>query len=298
MRTVTMENLPMQTLELSDGAIVHYRQAGQGPPLLLLHGWAGSSRYWQGTLTRLADIRTIYAPDLPGYGTSPPLNRPATPETMTRLLIEFADMLGLAQFDLNAHSLGAVMAVAIAVGSPERVRRLVLTCTGTYKNERNRRIVERVHRIMELWLVLRHPRMGTIRPFYRAVARRFFYRVPNDDTLLRDSFADFLNMDKKTALETSKNSVSPDYNDTLRLVAAPTLVIGARQDHLMPHYGPPMISQLVPNNHLVWIERCGHLPMVERPWLYHELVRRFLLDDDAGVSLPLVETRAERIVER
>lgn len=284
-----MEDLLMQTLELSDGT-VYYRKAGQGPPLLLLHGWAGSSRYWQPTLNALADMRTSYAPDLPGYGASPPLNRPATPETMTHLIIAFADALGMEQFDLNAHSLSSVMAMTIAVRWPERVRRIVLTCAGTYKNEKNRKTVERVHRIMEVWLSLRHPRMASIRPLYRTVARRFFHRVPEDDELLRQSFADFLKMDKRTALETSRNSVDPQYNVLLTHVAAPTLVIGARQDRLMPHYGPPMLARLVPDSRLIWIDQCGHLPMIECPQLYHDLVRKFLLEQDH--ELPTVVSAA------
>jgi len=270
-----MGYLPMQTLQLSSGTI-HYRVMGEGPPLLLLHGWASSSRYWQGTLEDLADIRTVYAPDLPGYGASPPLNKPATPENLTDLLAEFVDALGFDQFDLNAHSLSSVMAVHLDIRWPERVRRLVLTCSGTYRDERNRRTVERVHRFVEMWLALRRPWMESMRPLYRTVARRFFYRLPDNDGLLRESFADFLGMDLQTALETSLNAVSPHYNDLLQKVTAPTMVVGARQDRLMPQYGPPIMQLLIPRAHLVWIERCGHLPMIERPAIYHRLLRLFL----------------------
>lgn len=283
----------MQKIILS-GSPIYYRQGGTGPPLLLLHGWAGSSRYWEETIAQLSSIRTIYAPDLPGYGVSPPLAKPATPENITHLLVEFADALNLETFDINAHSLSAVMGVHIAVQWPERVRRLVLTCTGTYRDELNRKTVERVHRMIEMWLYLRKPWMGRVRLIYRTVARRFFYRVPADDGLLLASFNDFLAMDKRSGLETSMNAVRPDYNDTLKRVTVPTLVIGARQDNLMPHYGPPMIHSLVPNSTLVWIERCGHLPMIERSSLYHRLIKMFLTTENyCALRLPFMPETEE-----
>jgi pimeloyl-ACP methyl ester carboxylesterase len=57
----------------------------------------------------------------------------------------------------------------------------------------------------------------------------------------------------------------------------PTLLIGARQDNVMRTAGTPYIAQLIPDCRLVWMERCGHLPMIERPDLYNRLLREFLL---------------------
>ncbi len=255
-----------------------YRTAGSGPPLLLLHGWGGSSRYWHTTLHALADIRTIYAPDLPGYGQSPPLPNTTTPTHMARLIVAFADALGLETFDINGHSFSASVAVNIAAAWPARVQRLVLTCPSTYRNELERRMVGVIHHITALWMSLRRPWMENKRPLYRTVSRPFFYRVPphNNDAILRESFADFLRMDQQTALASAVNAVSPSYNETLRRVYAPALVIGARQDRLMPAYGPPLVARLLPHARVVWIERCGHLPMVERPDVYNPLLREFL----------------------
>ncbi|NJN68372.1 MAG: hypothetical protein HC884_17495 [Chloroflexaceae bacterium] len=62
----------------------------------------------------------------------------------------------------------------------------------------------------------------------------------------------------------------------------------------MPLYGPPMMQLLIPRAHLVWIERCGHLPMIERPAIYHRLLRLFLTTDGAheqtqSLWLPFVD---------
>lgn len=265
----------LERIDLASGP-VYYRRRGTGFPLILLHGWGGSSRYWGDTLERLATQRTVYAPDMPGYGVSPPIDDQVTPQRLADLLIEFADALGLEQFDLNGHSFAAGVACHLAARYPGRVRRLVLTCFSTYRNERERQIVNQIHHVMALWLNLRRPWMAESRLFYRAVAGRFFYRPPADDNLLRISFADFLLMDKRTALESAATAGAPEINPAMRAVQAPTLLIAARHDAIMPPPGAPEVARLIPNCRLSWIERCGHLPMIERPAIYHRLLTEFL----------------------
>jgi pimeloyl-ACP methyl ester carboxylesterase len=260
------------------GAPVRFREAGAGPrpPLLLLHGWGGSSRYWLPTLAALSADRHVLAPDIPGFGASPPLSGPATAQRMAELVIAFADARGLQQFDLNGHSFCASVAVYVAAQHPGRVRRLVLTCMSTYRNERERRVVDSVHNVLALWMALRRPWMAERRAFYRAIASRFFYRTPPDDALLSRAVADFLQMDERTALETAAGSGDVAINRALAAVAVPTLVVGARQDRIMPPAGTPEVARLIPGSRLVWIERCGHLPMIERPEVYHARLRSFL----------------------
>jgi pimeloyl-ACP methyl ester carboxylesterase len=267
----------LRTLNLR-GAPVFYREAGDGPltPLLLLHGWGGSSRYWLPTMGALGASRRVLAPDLPGFGESPPLQGEATAASLAELVINFADALGLEQFDLNGHSFCASVAVYVADRYPQRVRRLVLSCMSTFRNERERKLVQQVHHVMALWMALRRPWMARRRLFYRAIGSRFFYRTPADDALLSQAVADFLKMDQRTALETAASAGDAAINPALASVACPTLVLGARQDQIMPPAGTPEVARLVPESRLVWIERCGHLPMIERPDEYHRLLWEFL----------------------
>lgn len=293
-------SLHMRHVTLS-GNPVYYRQAGQGPPLLLVHGWGGSSRNWQTTFNCLADIRSIYAPDLPGYGESPPFNDSDTPgaERLALLLIEFADALGLETFDINGHSFGAGLGAYIAAHWPHRVRRLILTCFSTFRTELERRMVEQAHRQMNMWMALWQPwmvlwepwmalwqpwmaRMGGMKPVYRAMASRFFYQVPADETLVREGFADFLRMDRRTALEGALSSGSPIITAALEQVQVPTLLIGAREDTVMLPSNVEVVAHLLPSCTQVWIDQCGHLPMLEKPEEYHRIVREFLTSEDTA----------------
>lgn len=282
MNTYMLQNdtyKPRGPLMIGDDPIT-YRQAGTADssrtPLVLLHGWGGSSGYWRPTFTDLGTDRFIIAPDLPGFGDSPPLHGPAIPERMADLVIAVADALGIAQFDLNGHSFSASVAVYVAIHYPSRVRRLVLTCISTFRSERERLIVSQLHRVMAFWIKLRRPWMSRSRPFYRAVSSRFFYRTPADDALLSDAVADFLKMDQRTALETAAKAGDAAINPAFASIRCPTLVIGARQDNIMPPAGTPEVARLVPNSRLVWMEQCGHLPMIEQPAVYHRELRGFL----------------------
>lgn len=268
--------MSLQMVSLPGGTIA-YRQQGAQFPLLLLHGWGGSSRYWERTLDYMHDRRNGYAPDLPGYGDSPPQVAAMSIKGAAAAMLAFVDALGLERFDLVGHSFTSSVAVYIAASVPERVRRLVLTCASTYRNATERQVVKQIHRLLHLWLWLRRPWMARTPQVYRTVGRRFFYRPPADDAVLQESFSDFLRMDGATARAHAEDVVQVDYHATLRRIAVPTLVIGARQDNIMPPAGTPYLARLIPDSRLEWIDECGHLPMLERPEVYHRLLAEFLL---------------------
>ncbi len=279
----------MEQINLSGGVHIHYRVAGTGPALLLQHGWGGSSLYWQSTVANLSDLRTVYAIDLPGYGQSPPMTLEAAhPERLAILLIEFADAVGLEHIDLIGHSFGANLVSYVAANYPSRVGHLVLTCPATYRNDRERQMVRFVHRLMGLTLRMRRPWVGRIPPVYRRISRRFFYRLPDDNVLLREGFKDFLRMDRQTATQSALNAVDDSINKVFRRIEVPTLIVGASNDQIMPRHGPSTVAQLIPESRLVWIEQCGHLPMVERPEAYHWLVRDFLSNGATSEEMPLL----------
>ncbi len=269
----------LKWLRLSNRQIIYYRTAGSGHPLILIHGWGGSSRYWQGSLERLSDVRTVYAIDLPGHGESPPLKGKITPRRLAELIIEIADVLGLESFDLNGHSYSANVTTHVSVGWPQRVSRLILTCPSTYRNEGERHLVTQVHRLTGLWVMMRGRWMKQIPQVSQRIGKLLFYSMSLKDERVRQSIEDFLFMDRHTGIQLPLNATMPRYIETLESVPSPTLVVGARQDSIMPDYGPPTVARLIPVSHLEWIESCGHLPMVERPQMYNYVLRKFLLDE-------------------
>jgi len=111
-----------------EGALLHYRDEGQGPPVLLLHGMGGSMDNFTTTFQLLtgAGFRVV-AVDLLGFGYSDrPLWADLTPQGHARTIVALMDYLGIDKASLIGHSLGGAIALHLAYRYPLRVERLVL----------------------------------------------------------------------------------------------------------------------------------------------------------------------------
>jgi pimeloyl-ACP methyl ester carboxylesterase len=109
------------------GRRIHLMLDGEGPPLLLIHGFAASAAAFRRLAPHLNGSFSLIAPDLPGFGFS--ARDPTADysyEGYAALLFELLDRLGIERAAVLGHSIGAAIALRMAVSAPERVTRLVL----------------------------------------------------------------------------------------------------------------------------------------------------------------------------
>src|SRR5829696_9885116 len=109
-----------------DGLTIRYLAAGEGPPLVLLHGAGDNALDWRWVMPSLAATHRLYAPDLPG---SPDSARPAadySPPFFERFVAAFVDALGIGPATFVGNSLGGLIALRLALSDPVRVKSLVL----------------------------------------------------------------------------------------------------------------------------------------------------------------------------
>src|SRR5262245_47469683 len=109
-----------------DGLTIHYLVAGHGPTIVLIHGYAETSRMWRPLIPRLAANFTVIAPDLPGIGGS---DVPPDGIDMTRAGVKIhalVQQLGLGQAAIVGHDIGLMVAYAYAAQFPNDVQKLVL----------------------------------------------------------------------------------------------------------------------------------------------------------------------------
>ncbi|MFZ5723079.1 MAG: alpha/beta fold hydrolase [Pseudomonadota bacterium] len=122
----------MPTVDLATGTL-HFRRAGAGSPLLLLHANPGDSRDYEAVFTALAAHFDVIAPDWPGYGASAPLaGEAASAMALHRTLTGFLDALGLERVALIGNSVGGYAAARLAIEQPQRVSKLVLVSPGGF----------------------------------------------------------------------------------------------------------------------------------------------------------------------
>ncbi len=119
---------PMRGVDV-DGDAVAWREAGDGPVVVFLHGMGGSRTAWEPQLDALAGDFRCVAWDLPGYGASPPTDGPLTFRALTGAVARLLDSLGVDRAPLVGLSLGGMVALHTAVEHPDRIGGLALLDT-------------------------------------------------------------------------------------------------------------------------------------------------------------------------
>ncbi len=110
----------------ADGVRLHYLMAGKGPTVILLHGYAETSRMWRPVIPRLAEKFTVIAPDLPGIGDSEIPKDGLDMKTAAVRVHALAKALGVERARVVGHDIGLMVAYAYAAQFPSEVEKLVL----------------------------------------------------------------------------------------------------------------------------------------------------------------------------
>ncbi|HVO70098.1 MAG TPA: alpha/beta fold hydrolase, partial [Aggregatilineaceae bacterium] len=103
--------------------LVHYEVLGRGRPVILLHGWLGSWRYWVPAMQQLSMKYRTYALDFWGFGDSGRDTRRYDFPSQVMLLDQFMEKMGISKAALVGHDLGAAVAARYAIQHPDRVPR-------------------------------------------------------------------------------------------------------------------------------------------------------------------------------
>jgi len=105
---------------------IHYLTGGQGTPLIVIHGGSGGAKAWLKNMAELAANYTVYAPDLPGFGHSQPIDGDYYIPELAEFVDKFSQALGLDSFHLMGHSFGGGIVLHYALEFPQKIKKLVL----------------------------------------------------------------------------------------------------------------------------------------------------------------------------
>src|SRR5690242_13178210 len=112
-----------------------YRIAGDGPPLVLIHGMINSSRHWEQVALQLADRYTVIAPDLIGHGDSATPRGDYSLGAHAAAIRDLMSVIGIERATIVGHSLGGGVAMQFFYQFPQRTERLVLVSSGGLGDE-------------------------------------------------------------------------------------------------------------------------------------------------------------------
>jgi pimeloyl-ACP methyl ester carboxylesterase len=254
---------------LSHGT-TRYFAAGDGPPLLLLHGVAfhAGAESWLPVMPLLASTRRVLAPDFVGWGPGDQLEQGYSFAYLTDFAREFQDALGIDRCDVVGHSMGGWIASLLGYESPDRVERLVLAAPGG--------VEVRPLASMQAWtpperdVIAAHyepyARMGVdIQPLIDAAAARA--RDEARTTRFRRIMDHMTNHETRVRYETRRR---------LPHVRAPTLLVWGADDELNPPSMGAVALGLLPRGRLVTLPDAGHYVQVDAPREFAEVVASFL----------------------
>lgn len=273
-----------RTLRTPDGDL-HFHEAGDGPPLLLVHGSGPGVSGWSnfgGNLPLFArHFRTLVL-DLPGFGTSHAV--PGSPVLHAgRAVQAFLDGLGLDRLAMVGNSLGGGVVARFAAAHPDRVGRLValggvgVPFFSPLPPEGIVRLVEFVEDPTRERLVQWMRSMV----FDPAVLTEDFvearWAAANDP----DALAAIRTIYSAEMLEVLRPLMldDPEALGMLRRIEAPTLLVWGRDDRVTPLDGAIAPLRLIPRGELHVLPDCGHWAMIERKDEFESVVLSFLLRD-------------------
>jgi 2-hydroxy-6-oxonona-2,4-dienedioate hydrolase len=257
-------------------------EAGDGEPLLLLHGTGGHAEAYGRNLAALAEHFRVIAFDLVGHGFSDKPNIPYTLDVYCQQLDALLDALKLDDAFLSGESLGGWVAAWYASRQPERVRRLVLTTPGNITSK-----PETMAKIRELTLqAVRDASPETVR------ARLEWLFAPQNRHLVTDELVE-IRMRIYTApeaLQAMENvlvlqlpQVRASFAWDARwcgAIAAPTLILWTSHDPTGPVEEGRLLNSWIGDSQLVVLDGAGHWPQWERPADFNRIHCNFLLDHE------------------
>jgi pimeloyl-ACP methyl ester carboxylesterase len=244
--------------------------AGDSPPLLLIPGIPAIADDWSSLASRLAPGRRVIAYDNRGSGRSPVPAGPYTTQSMAADGVALLDRLGIDRADVFGMSMGGMIAQELALGWPDRVRRLVLGCThcGLAHAAPQPRAAGRAFALQtDDWAL----RMQTLAPFAFA---------PGVDPALLEGFIAKKSADVQDPAGYAAQIaavLAHDTYDRLPLIDCPTLVITGNEDQVIPAASSEPLAKRIPDARLEIVLHAGHLFFIEDP---DTTVR--LLDDFLG----------------
>lgn len=251
-----------------------YDDAGSGTPLLLLHAFPLSRRMWRHQHDALsADMRVI-APDLPGFGDSPPAAGEPDLGVMADAVLDLVDDLGLDRVVLGGLSMGGYVAMQILRRRPQVVRALVLADTKASADPEEG--VANRHRMAALLEQEENPRVlvHDVLPTLLADATRT--ERPDTVDWLRDLVA---SADPRGAAWAQRAMAArPDSFATLRRTEVPALVLVGSDDRLSPPHDAEAMAEALPHGRLRVLDGAGHLSAAEDPETFNAQVADFVRD--------------------
>lgn len=275
---------------------VKFVDLGEGPPILLVHGLAGSWRNWLENIPALADQHRVVAIDLPGFGESPLPRQPISMSGYGEVVAAVARNLELGPATtLVGHSMGGLVSVEAALGAPESFGQLCLVASAGITNlktqRRQKEVTRGLMRAFQPFASLK-PERGFRRPRLRAA--RFAGVIAHPDRLDPEILWELAAYGLRAPglLQAAYALAGHDLRERLGELGQPTLLIWGTRDLLVPVAVGRSFRKRIPDSDLVVLSDTGHMIQMERPLRFNWELTEFV-----AAQVPEANRRSRPLLE-
>ncbi len=234
-----------------DEAIVHYEALGRGRPIVFLHGWIGSWRYWMSSMQVASTSYRAYALDFYGFGDTTHDPGSYSIERQASLLARFLEEMGIGRVAIVGHGLGALVGFSFAAQRPSSVDRIMAVSSPLEFSSLN-------------------PRLSTTKP-----AELVDWLAGRSPEAL-EALADASKSDPQAIPASIGSFQSDGLFSEVRGGNLPCLLVYGVNDPSFRLPTPESVTLLGPNAHQITLENSGHFPMLDDASSFNRLLTDFL----------------------
>jgi 3-oxoadipate enol-lactonase len=257
----------MPHLQLAD-LDLYYEVTGEGAPLLLLHGLGSSSRDWELQLPDFSRHFRVIAVDVRGHGRS---GKPPGPYSVDQFAVDTGALLqklALGPAHVVGISMGGMIALQLALDSPEYVRSLVIV------NSAPELVPRSFGQRVQLWQRLLVARFCTMRQIGTFIGRRLFPKA-EQAALLQIFIERWAENDKRAYVHAFRALLGWSVTGRLAEIRQPVLVLAAEHDYVPLAYKEAYVAQM-PTARLAAIADSRHATPIDQPEAFNRTVLAFL----------------------
>jgi pimeloyl-ACP methyl ester carboxylesterase len=247
---------------------IYIGDEGKGFPLVLVHGFLGSSKMWKPQIDFFKDHFRIITPDLPGFGKSNKAKSHNSIQSIANLLINCLEEKKIHKFHLLGHSMGGMIVQEMAKKIGDKISKLVCYSTGP-RGE----MPGRFETVDESRKNLQKNGLETMA---RNIAKTWFIKGEN-----AKYFDACIEIGKQTSMEAVDNSLVAFKNwngvDTLKNIKNETLIIWGDQDKSYNFEQVQTLEKNIENSKLIIFKNCAHNVHLEQTDQFNKTIKNFLL---------------------
>lgn len=256
-----------------EGARVRYIDKGEGPPVVLVHGFASSLENWDAVIPVLVKKHRVLAMDLKGFGWTDRPEGDYSPWAEAKIVRALMDRRGIDRAAVVGHSWGSSVVLALALGAPERITKIALYDAWVFEDQ-----------IPTFFRLARRQGVGELLfgIYYKERADDRLALAFYDPTILNEKLAEDVERSLErpgtvaAALAATRGQQFAEVEKRYRTIQKPVLLLWGREDVVTTLDFGERLSKELPQARLVVYPKCGHFPMIEAASASTAELARFL----------------------